>query len=204
MIHKHGRIEEPFEVHDPRALAIHRINHPDTKHFEQGITTIDPLDATGGRPVGLAWFSPDCTHHSKARGGKPKKKNIRDLAWVVVQWAKRVRPRIIMLENVEEFTSWGPLDPKTGRACKIQAGFTFKLWVKDLRKLGYVVEWRELRACDYGSPTTRKRLFLIARCDGSPIVWPKPTHGPGLLPYRTAAECIDWTVETTSIFARRD
>lgn len=189
--------------HDPRALAIHKANHPNTRHFEQSITSVDPLEATDGRPVGLAWFSPDCKHFSKAKGGKPVQKNIRDLAWVVVHWAKRVRPRVIMLENVEEFTTWGPLDPETQRPCKVQSGFTFHQWVKALRKLGYAVEWRELRACDYGTPTTRKRFFLIARCDGRPIIWPKPTHGEGLLPYRTAAECLDWSLPTKSIFNRK-
>lgn len=189
--------------HDPRALAIHRANHPNTKHYEQSITSIDPLVATEGRPVGLAWFSPDCKHFSKAKGGKPVKKNIRDLAWVVVHWAQRVCPRVIILENVEEFTTWGPLDPVTQRPCKLQKGLEFRRWLKALRAEGYNVEYKELRACEFRTPTTRKRLFLVARCDGRPIVWPKPTNGPGLAPYRTAAECIDWTLPTKSIFGRR-
>ena len=199
-----GRVDAAIN-HDPRALAIHEINHPLTRHFCKSIYDVHPREVTGGRPVGLAWFSPDCKHFSKAKGGKPVQQTIRDLAWVVVHWAKEVRPRVIILENVEEFTTWGPLDPTTGRPCKVQSGLTFRRWVKELEKLGYRVEWRELRACDYGAPTTRKRLFLVARCDGMPIVWPEPTHGPGRpLPYRTAAECIDWTIPALSIFEREE
>lgn len=155
-----------------------------------------------GRKVALAWFSPDCKHFSKAKGGKPVKKNIRDLAWVVVHWAKLVRPAVIMLENVEEFTTWGPLTA-AGMPCPDRKGQTFARWCASLRKLGYRLEWKYLRACDYGAPTIRKRLFLIARCDGQPIVWPAPTHGPGLLPYRTAAQCIDWSLPCPSIFLTR-
>lgn len=195
-----GRVDIAIN-HDPKALAIHKANHPRTRHFEQSITSIDPLEATERRPVGLAWFSPDCKHFSKAKGGKPVEKHIRDLAWVVVDWAKKVRPRVIMLENVEEFQAWGPLK-EDGRPCKVQSGLTFRRWVKSLKDLGYRVEWKELRACDYGTPTTRKRLFLIARCDGQPIVWPEPSHGPGLKPYRIAAECIEWSLPTKSIFGR--
>lgn len=197
-----GRVDVAIN-HDPRALAIHRANHPATKHWEQSITSIDPRDATQGRPVGLAWFSPDCKHFSKAKGGKPVQKNIRDLAWVVVHWAKLVRPRVIILENVEEFTTWGPLDPETHRPCKARKGLEFRRWLKALKALGYLVEYRELRACEFRTPTTRKRLFLVARCDGRPIVWPAPTHGPGLLPYRTAAECLDWSLPAKSIFNRK-
>ena len=199
-----GRVHVAIN-HSPLALAIHRANHPNTEHFEQSITSIDPLMATRGRPVGGAWFSPDCTDFSKAAGKKPLRKKIRDLAWVVPHWAERVRPRVIFVENVEEFQNWGPLDAN-GRRCKAQEGLTFRRWVRSLRNLGYKVEWRELRACDYGAPTTRKRLFVIARCDGRPIVWPEPTHGPegsGLLPYRTAAECIDWSLPAKSIFEGR-
>jgi len=187
--------------HNPEALAMHLANHPQTKHFCQNICALDPRDATQGRPVGLAWFSPDCKHFSKAKGGAPVEKRIRDLAWVVVHWAQLVKPRIICLENVEEFQGWGPL--VDGRPCPESRGLEFRRWVRDLRKAGYVVEWRELRACDYGTPTIRKRLFLIARRDGRPIVWPSPTHGPGLLPYRTAAEVIDWDIPCPLILDRQ-
>ena len=139
----------------------------------------------------------------QAKGKKPLSRQIRDLAWVVVLWARRARPSIICLENVEEFQQWGPLD-LDGQPIKERIGETFKKWVKELRKHGYRVEWRELRACDYGSPTVRKRMFLIARCDGAPIVWPEPTHGEGLLPYRTAAECIDWSIPCPSIFLTKE
>lgn len=188
--------------HDPQAIAMHQANHPETKHYTQNLVKIDPREVADGRPIGLCWFSPDCKHFSKAKGGKPVEKKIRDLAWVVIHWAELARPRVIILENVEEFTSWGPLTDE-GKPCKVQKGLTFRRWVRELRRRGYSVEWRELRACDYGAPTTRKRLFLVARCDGQPIVWPAPTHGPGLLPYRTAAECIDWSLPVKSIFGRK-
>lgn len=188
--------------HDPKAIAMHIANHPNTEHFVQSITTIDPLEATGGRPVGLAWFSPDCKHFSKAKGSAPKARHIRDLAWVVVDWAQKVKPRVIILENVEEFTTWGPL-LECGRPCPDSRGLTFLQWVKELRQAGYRVEWRELRASEYGAPTTRKRLFVVARRDNLPIVWPKPTHGPGLKPFRTAAECIDFSLPCPSIFKRK-
>jgi DNA (cytosine-5)-methyltransferase 1 len=172
---------------------------------------VNPVAATGGRPVGLLWASPDCKHFSKAKGGKPVSKKIRSLAWVVVKWAKAVRPRMIFLENVEEFQTWGPLTTDN-LPCPLRKGDTFRLWKRSLEKLGYVVEHRELRACDYGTPTIRKRLFLVARRDGQPIVWPEPTHGaPGSLavkakklkPWRTAAECIDWSIPAPSIFERK-
>ena len=191
--------------HDPEAVAMHTVNHPTSRHFCQNVWQIDPVEVCGGRPVGLAWFSPDCKHFSKAKGGRPVEKRIRDLAWVVVHWAKRVRPRVIMLENVEEFQTWCPLDAD-GQPDFTRKGETFTKWVGELQKMGYRVEWRELRACDYGAPTIRKRLFLIARCDGAPIVWPAPTHGKpgtGLLPYRTAAEIIDWSIPCPSIFDRK-
>lgn len=184
--------------HDPDAVRMHAVNHPDTLHMCQSIMSIDPKDVMPGRPVGLLWASPDCKHFSKAKGGKPVSRNIRDLAWVVVHWAERRRPRVIILENVEEFKTWGPL--KGDRPDPDAIGATFVQWVKALRRCGYAVEWRELRACDYGAPTIRKRLFVIARCDGQPIVWPEPTHGPGLIQYRTAAECIDWSLPCPSIF----
>lgn len=187
--------------HDPEALAMHKGNHPATRHLCENLMDVDLIVATGGRPVGLAWFSPDCKHFSKAKGGRPVEKNIRGLAWVVLRWAAKVKPRVIILENVEEFKTWGPL--RKGRPCKARKGETFQLWVDQLRSLGYQVEWKELKACDYGAPTIRKRLFLVARCDGEPIVWPEPTHGPGLIPYRTAAECIDWSIPCSSIFERK-
>ena len=182
--------------HDPEAVAMHALNHPQTAHHCESVWDIDPLAVTQGRPVGLAWFSPDCKHFSKAKGGKPRDKRIRGLAWVAVRWAAMVRPRVIILENVEEFQTWGPL-LADGTPCPARRGDTFRSFVHQMQEQGYAVEWRELRACDYGAPTTRKRLFLIARCDGKPIVWPAPTHGaPGstgvksraLKPWRTAAE----------------
>jgi len=195
-----GRVDVAIN-HDPIAVAMHAANHPKTYHYTQSITAVDPIEVCKGRPVGLCWFSPDCTHHSKAAGKRPRSKRVRDLAWVVVHWAQRVRPRVICLENVEEFREWGPL-LEDGRPCPERKGETFQQWLTELRKLGYALEFKELRACDYGVPTIRKRLFLIARCDGHPIVWPRPTHGPGLLPYRVAAECIDWSLPVTSIFGR--
>ena len=197
-------LRRPIDIainHDAEAIALHQANHPATRHVLQDLWDVDPLEATGGRPVGLAWFSPDCKHFSKAKGGKPVEKRIRSLAWVVVRWAARVRPRVIILENVEEFRTWGPL--RAGRPCPRRKGMTFTQWVGHLKALGYVVDWRELRACDYGSPTIRKRLFVVARRDGEPIKWPEPTHGPGLLPFHTAAECIDWSLPCPSIFERK-
>lgn len=198
-----GRSPDYAINHDPEALALHRANHPDTVHLSKNIYKVDPMDVVGRRKVGLLWASPDCKHFSKAKGGKPVKREIRDLAWTVVLWAERVKPRVIILENVEEFQTWGPL-VETERGifpCPDRKGETFKEWIGALKKHGYKVEWKELRACDYGAPTTRKRLFLIARCDGKPIVWPAPTHGPGRLPYHTAAShVIDWSIPCPSIF----
>jgi DNA (cytosine-5)-methyltransferase 1 len=194
--------------HDAAAIAMHEANHPSTRHLISDVWEVDPREATGGRTVAFAWFSPDCQHFSKARGGKPiRTTKRRSLAWVVTRWAGTVRPRVIMLENVEEFQQWGPLvGPSHNlRPCKRRKGRTFRKWVGTLRKLGYKVEWRELKACDYGAPTIRKRLYMIARCDGQPIVWPEPTHGPGRAnPYRTAAECIDWGIPMLSIFASKE
>ena len=192
--------------HDAAAVALHQANHPQTRHFVSDVFEVDPLAVVDGQPVGLLWASPDCKHFSKAKGGKPVSKRVRGLAWVVVKWAKLVRPRIICLENVEEFQTWGPL--VDGRPCPDRKGRTFARWKAQLVALGYTVEHRELRACDYGAPTIRKRLFLIARCDGLPIIWPaathaaKPTKGSGLKPWRTAAECIDWSHPCPSIFER--
>lgn len=199
-----GRCVDIAINHDVEALAMHQANHPETRHFCENILDVDPVKVCAGRPVGMAWFSPDCTHHSKAKGGKPRKKEIRALAWIVVRWAAKVRPRVIFLENVEEFQDWGPL--KDGQPVKSRKGETFRRWVDQLRDLGYVVDWRLLNAHDYGAPTTRRRLFLVARCDGQPIVWPKASHGkgPGLKPYRTAAECLDFSIPCPSIFLSQE
>ena len=205
-----GRSVDIAINHDPAAIAMHRANHPATKHYCENVWDVDPVEACAGRPVGLAWFSPDCKHFSKAKGGKPVEKAIRGLAWVAIRWAKLVRPRVIILENVEEFTTWGPLIGN--RPDPTRKGQTFRRFVHALKRYGYCVEWNELRACDYGAPTIRKRFFLIARCDGLPIVWPEPTHGDpstlfvasGILhPWRTAAEIIDWTIPCPSIYDRK-
>lgn len=205
-----GRSVDIAINHDPAAIAMHRANHPSSKHYCENVWDVDPVEACAGRPVGLAWFSPDCKHFSKAKGGKPVEKAIRGLAWVAIRWAKLVRPRVIILENVEEFTTWGPLIGN--RPDPTRKGQTFRRFVHALKRYGYRVEWNELRACDYGAPTIRKRFFLIARCDGLPIVWPEPTHGDpstlfvasGILhPWRTAAEIIDWTIPCPSIYDRK-
>ncbi|MCJ8008924.1 DNA cytosine methyltransferase [Lederbergia wuyishanensis] len=197
--------------HDPAAIAMHKANHPDTEHYLESVWDVDPREVVKGRKVGLCWFSPDCTHFSKAKGGKPKKKEIRGLAWVAVRWAATVRPRVIILENVEEFKTWGPL-LENGHPDPNKKGKTFKAFVNALKRQGYQVKFKELRACDYGAPTTRKRFFMIARCDGKPIIWPKATHGEpdevnvqlGLKkPYRTAGEIIDWSIPVPSIFGRK-
>lgn len=245
-----GRSPDVAINHDENAQAMHEANHPETKHLITSIWAVDPRDLVAtGQSVGLAWFSPDCKHFSKARGGTPVNKNIRDLAWVVPKWAELVRPDVIMLENVEEFVTWAPTrhrheggrpttwttrTPEDWEAAPpeikgqpvydkhgnpvlepdpLRKGKTFNAWVRKLRHLGYKVEWRELRACDYGAPTIRKRFFLVARCDGQPIVWPEPTHGAPdsdavksghLKPWRTAAECIDWSITCPSIFDTAD
>ena len=196
--------------HDPDAILMHKTNHPYTEHYQESVWDIDPRIVCRGREVGLAWFSPDCKHFSKAKGGKPVDKNIRGLAWIVLKWAGTVRPRVIILENVEEFQTWGPV--RKGKPVKSKQGVTFDKWKRQLKALGYEIEHRELKACDYGAPTIRKRFFLIARCDGKPIVWPQPTHGDPnseevksgkLKPWRTAAECIDFELPCPSIFDRK-
>lgn len=196
--------------HDPDAILMHKTNHPHTEHIQASVWDVDPVEVCAGRPVGLLWASPDCKHFSKAKGGKPVDKHIRGLAWIVLRWAGTVRPRVIILENVEEFQTWGPV--RRGRPVKSKAGQTFTKWLGQLRDLGYDVEWREMVAADYGAPTTRKRFFLIARCDGRPIAWPEPTHAPadspeakaGLRkPWRSAAEIIDWSLPCPSIFDTR-
>lgn len=192
--------------HDAQALAMHAANHPDTVHVREDVFDADMREMVGKRMVRLLWMSPDCKHFSKAKGGKPVEKKIRGLAWVGVKWAKQLKPRQIILENVEEFRDWGPLKRIDGAwfPDPDRKGLTFQKFVGQLRRLGYKVEHRTLRACDYGAPTIRKRLILIARCDGQPIVWPKPTHGKGTgKAYRTAAECIDWSIPCPSIFERK-
>jgi DNA (cytosine-5)-methyltransferase 1 len=206
-----GRHVDIAVNHDPEAISLHEANHPQTRHFISDVFEVDPRTVTDGQPVGLLWASPDCKHFSKAKGGTPVSKKIRGLAWVVVRWAKAVQPRVICLENVEEFQTWGPLGDDN-RPCPQRKGETFRRWLGELKALGYAVEWRELRACDYGAPTIRKRLFLVARRDGLPIVWPESTHAKpdakgktpkGLKPWRTAAECIDWSIPCPSIFERK-
>lgn len=197
-----GRSVDIAINHDPIALAVHKANHPGSEHFESNIWEVKPLMATRGRPVDLLWASPDCTHFSVAKGGKPRKQNIRSLAWVVVRWANEVRPTVICLENVSEFKGWGPLG-KDGKPVKQKMGQTFRAWSRKLERLGYVVDYRVCDASTYGAPTKRRRLFLVARCDGQPIRWPNPTHGKGLKPLHTAAECIDWSLPCPSIFERK-
>lgn len=205
-----GRSVDIAINHDPDAIAMHKMNHPDTKHYCESVWDVNPREAVDGLPVGLCWLSPDCKHFSKAKGGKPVEKKIRGLAWVAVRWAATVKPRVIMLENVEEFKTWGPI--VDGMPCPKRKGKTFQSFVRALERQGYQVEFKELRACDYGAPTIRKRLFMVARRDGLPIVWPKPTHGKPdtpevksgkLKPWRTAAECIDWSIPCPSIFERK-
>lgn len=190
--------------HDPDAIAMHQANHPFTEHFRENVWDIDPVKICAGRKVGLAWFSPDCKHFSRAKGGKPVSKNIRGLAWVAVKWAATVKPRVIMLENVPEFQTWCRIG-KDGQPDFKHKGENFRSFVHALQHLGYEVKWKELKACDYGAPTIRKRFFLVARCDGQPIVFPKAEYGKGkgLKPYRTAAECTDWSVPCRSIFGRK-
>ncbi|HAS1291885.1 TPA: DNA cytosine methyltransferase [Enterobacter hormaechei] len=238
-----GRSVDIAINHDPNAVAMHTTNHPDTLHYCESVYEVKPKIATAGRPVGLAWFSPDCRHFSKAKGAKPVEKSIRGLAWIVIRWALEVGPRVMMLENVEEFKTWGPLLAGEMRPDPARAGETFEAFIGMLttgisadhpalaecceflnisldseeaarlvKGLGYVVEYRELRACDFGAPTIRKRFFMVMRCDGKPIVWPEPTHGDPtspavkagrLAPWRTAAECIDWSIGAPSIFDRK-
>ncbi|MFA1286020.1 DNA cytosine methyltransferase [Citrobacter telavivensis] len=238
-----GRSVDIAINHDENAVAMHTTNHPDTLHYCESVYDVSPKVATAGRPVALAWFSPDCRHFSKAKGAKPVEKAIRGLAWVVLRWALDVKPRVMKLENVEEFRTWGPLLAGEMRPDPARAGETFEAFIGMLTTgipaehpalaecceflgippdsedaarlvdgLGYVVEYRELRACDLGAPTIRKRFFMVMRCDGKPIVWPEPTHGDPkspavqagkLMPWRTAAECIDWTIPALSIFDRK-
>lgn len=211
-----GRSPDIAINHDELALRVHARNHPTTLHLVEDIWHSSPAQVTSGKPVDDLWLSPDCTHFSAAKGDVPKEKNIRSLAWVGVRWGREVRPKRIYLENVKEFEGWGPLyevgskladgrvleegDPLVGRPIPERKGETFQQFVGQLRLLGYKVEWRVLDASHYGAPTSRKRLFMVARCDGEPIGWPEPTHGPGRLPLHTAAECIDWSLPCPSIF----
>ncbi|EAO5314247.1 DNA cytosine methyltransferase [Salmonella enterica subsp. enterica serovar Florida] len=238
-----GRSVDIAINHDPNAVAMHTTNHPDTLHYCESVFTVNPKIVTAGRPVALAWYSPDCRHFSKAKGAKPVEKSIRGLAWIALRWGLEVKPRVMMLENVGEFRTWGPLLAGEMRPDPERTGETFEAFVGMLTTgipadhpalveccefleidihseqanrlvngLGYTVEYRELRACDYGAPTIRKRFFMVARCDGQPVVWPEPTHGDPksesvksgrLKPWRTAAECIDWSIPAPSIFGRK-
>lgn len=208
-----GRHVDIAVNHDAEAIALHKANHPHTEHYVEDVFHIDIVKACRGRRVGFAWYSPDCSHHSKARGGKPfrdrdKSRRIRGLAWVIIKQAKELLaaglgPRIIAIENVQEFASWGPLDDEN-KVVAAKKGFTFRRWWRQLQNLGYALDMWVLRGCDYGAPTTRERLFILARRDGLPIVRPKPTHGAGReRPWRTAADCIDWSIPCPSIFARK-
>lgn len=205
-----GRVVDIAINHDPDAILMHRTNHPFTEHFQASVWDVDPKKVCRGRPVGLAWFSPDCKHFSKAKGAALVDRNIRGLAWIVLRWAAEVRPRVIILENVEEFQTWGPV--RKGKPVKKKAGQTFRRWKKQLEDLGYVIEHRELVAADTGAPTSRKRFVLVARCDGKPIRWPKRTHAPAdseevrsgkCKPWRSAAEIIDWSIPCPSVFASK-
>lgn len=191
--------------HDPDAIRMHRTNHPYTEHLQASVWDVAPVAECRGRPVGLAWFSPDCKHFSKAKGAALVDRKIRGLAWITLRWAAKVRPRVIILENVEEFQTWGPV--RRGKPVKKLAGTTFRKFISQLEALGYTVEFRELVAADFGAPTSRKRFYLIARCDGKPIVWPKPTHSKtgadGLPKWRSAAEIIDWNLPCPSVFASK-
>jgi DNA (cytosine-5)-methyltransferase 1 len=200
-----GRHPDLAVNHDETAIAVHTANHPTTRHAQASIWKVEPREACAGRAVGLLWASPDCRHFSRASGGAARWKSVRALPGVVITWATRVRPRIICVENVAEMEGWGPLLPN-GQPCPDRIGRSFKAWCGRLRGLGYTVEWRQLCAADFGAPTTRTRLFIVARCDGEPITWPQPTHSrrPSMFeaPWRTAAECIDWSIPCPSIFAR--
>lgn len=205
-----GRSPDFAVNHDPEAIAMHAANHPRTKHLISNVKDVDVVRMCAGRPIEVLWLSPDCTYHSKARGGKPHRdrdraRRTRGLAWIAVKWARELgvrKPRVILLENVEEFADWGPLQ-EDGTPCPIRKGQNFRRFVKQLQNIGYAVDWQELRACDYGAPTTRKRLFLVARADGQDIRFPDATHGYARQPYRTAADCIDWSLPCPSIFDRK-
>lgn len=237
-----GRSVDIAINHDPDAIAMHKANHPNSTHYCEDVWQVNPVEACNGHPVALAWFSPDCKHFSRAKGGKPVDKNIRGLAWVAVRWAYMVKPRCIMLENVPEIQTWGPLGadnkpikerigesfngfilalstgiprnhPAFGEMCAaLEIGIHSEMAEALTHGLGYHIEHRILKSCDYGAPTTRTRFYLIARCDGQPIIWPAATHAPKnsdavrsgkKKPYHTAAECIDWSIPAQSIFDRK-
>jgi len=210
-----GRPVDHAINHDPEALEMHAANHPYTQHHCESVWDIDPIKITGNQPVGLVWLSPDCKHFSKAKGGKPVEKKIRGLAWVALRWAAKCKPRTIIMENVEEIKTWGPLivdADGNARPDPAKKGKTFESFIRQLKGHGYDVDYRELRACDHNTPTIRKRFFMVARRDGIAIQWPAPTHGAPnsigvragkLKPYRTAAECIDWSIPCPSIFERK-
>lgn len=202
-----GRVVNIAINHDPSAILMHKTNHPYTEHYQESVWDVNPVELCRGQSVGLAWFSPDCKHFSRAKGAALVDRNIRGLAWIVLKWAGTVKPRVIILENVEEFLTWGPV--RKGKPVKAKSGQTFDRWLSQLKSLGYAVEYRTLVAADYGTPTSRKRFFLVARCDGKPIIWPKQTHAPAddirvkhgtLKPYITAADIIDWSLPCPSIF----
>jgi DNA (cytosine-5)-methyltransferase 1 len=195
-------IHRPVDVainHDHEAIAMHRANHPHTKHLTESVWKVEPERVTEGRTVRLGWFSPDCTHFSKAKGGKPVEKKIRGLANIVTRWGASTDMRLFILENVEEFQGWGPVSAD-GIPIAARKGELFKRWWGRLQDLGYHIEMRLITACDYGAPTSRTRLFVIGRNDGLPIYWPEPAFGGEIKPYRTAAECIDWSIPCPSIF----
>ena len=229
-----GRAVTVAKNHSPAAISMHTVNHPHAKHFTTDVFQGDPDTECGGRAVGWFHMSPDCTHHSQAAGGQPRKREIRNLSWIGLKWAGMKQPRVISLENVKQILQWGPLVAKrckaTGRVVKLSGGIaepgevvpvseqflvpdpkrrgqTWAVFVAELQRLGYAVEWRVIKACDFGAPTSRERLFMIARCDGQPIVWPEPTHAKnpakGQQKWRTAAECIDWSIPSKSIFGRK-
>lgn len=201
-----GRQVDVAINHDPIAIECHTVNHPNARHYCESVWDVDPRTVYPGHQIGLAWFSPDCRHFSKAKGAAPVSPRVRGLAWIALRWIALRKPKLMVLENVEEFQTWGPvLRDEHGNyyPCPARKGRTFRSFINALRRHGYAVDYRELRACDYGAPTSRKRLFLIARRDGLPIIWPEPTHGPGQIPYRTAADCIDWSLPCPSIFERK-
>ncbi len=197
-----GRRVDLAVNHSPVALAVHETNHPHTQHLTADIWEVDPVEATGNKPIDILWASPDCRHFSRAKSGTPRSKSVRSLAHVVVEWVRAKSPTWVFMENVPEFETWGPLGDD-GMPIKARAGESFKLWRAQLELLGYRFEMRVLDASHFGAPTKRKRLFIIMRRDNGEIQWPKPTHGPGLLPFHTAAECIDWSIPCPSIFDRK-
>lgn len=229
-----GRPVTVAKNHSPAAISMHTANHPAARHFTTDVFEGDPDEECQGRAVGWFHMSPDCTHHSQAAGGQPRKREIRNLSWIGLKWAGKKKPRVISLENVKQILQWGPLmakrDKATGRVMKLDGtvaevgervpvqeqflvpdpkrrGITWRRFVQLLEGMGYQVEWRIIKACDFGAPTSRERLFMIARCDGQPIVWPEPTHAKnpakGQQKWRTAADCIDWSVPSKSIFGRK-